>query len=162
MDQRTNQPTTRLLELLRAAKKVKETPMLTSIYLKNSLGKITKSIRNHNLLQGTTNPHMSEVQGRLSQLIYRYLDSGGGEEGQEKEEDVDQRKPLLEEADRKTRLLLSLLQDIHVSAHIMQHRSVRLGSNSTGHCSFALPLSNRVPPAFWRVPPAYWKTPHTQ
>ena len=50
---------------------------------------------------------MLGLQGPLSQLIYRFLASGAGSA----------------EADRKTRLLLALVQDIHMSAFIMQHRT---------------------------------------
>ena len=50
---------------------------------------------------------MLGLQGPLSQLIYRFLSSGAGSA----------------EADRKTRLLLALVQDIHMSAYIMQHRT---------------------------------------
>ena len=56
---------------------------------------------------------MLVVQKGVSQLIYRYLatlspdTSGGGAES----------------ADQKTRLLLSLVQDIHTSANILQHRT---------------------------------------
>ena len=58
---------------------------------------------------------MLVVQKGVSQLIYRYLAtlnrdaSGGGAES----------------ADRKTRLLLSLVQHIHTAVHIMQHRTRR-------------------------------------
>ena len=58
---------------------------------------------------------MLVVQKGVSQLIYRYLatlspdTSGGGAES----------------ADRKTRLLLSLVQHIHTAAHIMHHRTRR-------------------------------------
>ena len=68
---------------------------------------------------------LSLLQGRVSQLIYRYLASGGqGGDDQLTVEDADQRRRLLEEADWKTRLLLSLIQDIHASAHIMKHRTM--------------------------------------
>ena len=50
---------------------------------------------------------MLGLQGPLSQLIFRFLASGAGSA----------------EADRKTRLLLALVQDIHMSAYIMQHRT---------------------------------------
>ena len=58
---------------------------------------------------------MLVVQKGVSQLIYRYLatlspdTSGGGAES----------------ADRKTRLLISLVPHIHTAAHIMQHRTRR-------------------------------------
>ena len=52
---------------------------------------------------------MLGLQASVSQLIYRYLAS---EEG-------------VAAADRKTRLLLSLVQHIHTAAHIMQHRTRR-------------------------------------
>ena len=55
----------------------------------------------------STDTFMLGVQGPLCQLIYRFLASGAGSA----------------EADRKTRLLLALVQDIHMSAYIMQHRT---------------------------------------
>ena len=61
------------------------------------------------------------LQGPLSQLIYRFLASGAGSA----------------EADRKTRLLLALVQDIHMSAYIMQHRTRNMQTTvtfPTGHC----------------------------
>ena len=54
-------------------------------------------------------PNLLDLQASMSQLIYRYLAS---EEG-------------TESADRKTRLLLSLVQHIHTAAHIMQRRTRR-------------------------------------
>jgi hypothetical protein len=63
------------------------------------------------------------LQGRLAQLIYRYLASGAsGEEHQETGEDKEQRRGLQEEADKKTRLLLSLVKNIQTSADIMMNR----------------------------------------
>ena len=59
------------------------------------------------LQETSTDSLMLGLQGPLSQLIYRFLASVAGSA----------------EADRKTRLLLALLQDIHTSAYIMQHRT---------------------------------------
>ena len=84
---------------------------------------------------------LSLLQGRLSQLIYRYLASGGqGQDDQEKVEDADKRRRLLEEADWKIRLLLSLIQDIHTSAHIMKHRTRSRHQDSNAYL-FSLSLS---------------------
>ena len=67
------------------------------------------------------------LQCSLSQLIYRYLAAGGqGEDQQETLDDADLRRCLLVEADQKTRLLLSLVQDIQTSANIMKHRTKSL------------------------------------
>ena len=72
---------------------------------------------------------MLVVQKGVSQLIYRYLatlspdTSGGGAES----------------ADRKTRLLLSLIQHIHTAAHIMQHRTRR---NQLGNATSPQPLTS--------------------
>ena len=71
---------------------------------------------------------LSLLQGSLSRLIYRYLSSGG------QADDAGQRKCLLEKADEKTRLLLSLVQDIHTSAHIIKHRT-RSRYQDTSVCS---------------------------
>ena len=51
------------------------------------------------------------------------------EEATRKANEVDQ-ATLLEDADQKTQLLLSLIQEIHTCVHIMQHRTRRphLGS----------------------------------
>ena len=83
------------------------------------------------------NSQLALLQGRLSQLIYRYLAGGGqGEEHQKTGEDAEQRRRLLEEADRKTRLLLSLVQDIQTAADIMRNRTrSRLQDTNAFSCS---------------------------
>ena len=72
------------------------------------------------LLFQVQGPHLLGLQASMSQLIYRYLAS---EEGSES-------------ADRKTRLLLTLVQHIHTAAHIMQHRT---RSNQLGNTTSASP-----------------------
>ena len=82
---------------------------------------------------------MLRLQGSVARLIYRYL-AGGKQQDQWKThlEEDDQKTPaekadidqmtLVEEdqrkaremADRKTQLLLSLVQEIHICVHIMQ------------------------------------------
>ena len=64
-------------------------------------------------------PNLLDLQASMSQLIYRYLAS---EEG-------------VESADRKTRLLLSLVQHIHTAAHIMQHRTRPRQTSEGSQCS---------------------------
>ena len=70
---------------------------------------------------------MLGLQATVSQLIYRYLARGGGQ-GEAKQKTVEEEvgeadQKTVGEADQKTRLLLSLVQDIHTSANILQHRT---------------------------------------
>ena len=75
---------------------------------------------------------MLVVQKGVSQLIYRYLatlspnTSGGGTES----------------ADRKTRLLLSLVQHIHTAAHIMQYMTRRHQHGNTARRREMIQLLN--------------------
>ena len=72
------------------------------------------------------------LQASVSQLIYRYLAS---EEG-------------TESADRKTRLLLSLVQHIHTAAYIMQYRTRRQQLRITTSCTQIIRLLNNQENAF--------------
>ena len=69
---------------------------------------------------------MLGLQASVSQLIYRYLAS---EEG-------------AASADRKTRLLLSLVQHIHTAAHIMQYRTRRHQHGNTARRREMIQLLN--------------------
>ena len=76
---------------------------------------------------------LNKVQVDLQRLIYRYLSQSETEQtgsGQRKVEldislmDLSQDLPALS-ADEKTRKLISLVEDIHDCAEIMQNRTLR-------------------------------------
>ena len=77
---------------------------------------------------------LNKVQVDLQRLIYRYLtqseiEQSGAEERREEElhislMDLSQDLPALS-ADEKTRKLISLVEDIHDCAEIMQNRTLR-------------------------------------
>jgi len=103
---------------------------------------VTPSNKTPEIVQN--DPHLLNVQSTLSQLIYRYLSTKSqspctGEEftntSDNNLKDINDHSQNMLDADTKTRLLISLIEDVHDCVDIVHNRSLQSRGDMANVCS---------------------------